>query len=125
MNAPERLPIVDALADAVAERVLERLREAPPLAPAAWLDASEVSRLLGVSRDYAYAHADELGAVRLPGALLRFDAAVIADLLSPRCPSERSQDLESPAPPEVSPVRRRRALGATPDLLPIKGRMAA
>ena len=116
---------VEALAEAVAARVVERLRGQVASPLAGWLDASEVARLLSVSRDYVYAHADELGALRLPGALLRFDAAVIAELLSPRCRSERSEQSESPAPAEVRAARRRPSTGAAPDLLPIKGRSAA
>ena len=118
--------VVDVLADAVADRVLRRL-DAEALAPKlpALLDVSEVARLLGVSRDFVYDHADELGAVRLPGSLLRFDRAVIAEMLTPRCRSGRSQQPEPPAPPEVPAARRRRSSGAAPDLLPIKGRRAA
>ena len=118
--------VVDALAEAVAERVLDRLRGADlALPPAALLDASEVARLLGVSRDYVYDRADELGAVRLPGAVLRFAPAAIAELLAPRCGSERSERPESPAPPAVPAARRRRSSGAGPDLLPIRGRIAS
>ena len=118
--------VVGRLAEAVAERVLERLGGAVrATAPAAWLDAAETARLLSVSRDFVYDHADELGAVRLPGALLRFNADVIAERLSPRYGSEDSDRAESPAQPDVSPARRRRSTGAAADLLPIKGRIAS
>lgn len=118
--------VVGRLAEAVAERVLERLGGTlRPAAPARWLDASAAARLLSVSRDYIYDHADELGAVRLPGALLRFDAAVIAERLGSRYSSEDSERAGSPMQPDVSPTRRRRSTGAAADLLPIKGQIAS
>jgi hypothetical protein len=113
--------LVDVIAERVAARVLERLqRDGQDVQRPALLDVTAVARLLGVSDDYVRAHRDELGVVRLPGAPLRFDAVVVADLMVSRCCSEKPQKAGSPAPPDVSAGRRRRS-GATPDLLPIKG----
>lgn len=68
---PKRVEI-EAIAQRVAERLAtERQNGQPPL-----VDAAAVARLLGVSRDTVYAHADELGAIRLGSgdrARLRFD----------------------------------------------------
>lgn len=117
---PEEL--IDAIAERVAAVVLEQLGDGASAQPPALLDVAEVARLLGVSPDYVRAHRDELGAVRLPGAVLRFDAAAVAERLSVRCSSERPDASDSPTPPDVSAARRRRRTGAAPDLLPIRGR---
>jgi hypothetical protein len=66
---------VDAIADATVRRL------APLVAPQqsqtfALVDARELAAELGVSVDYVYAHAVELGAMRLgsgPKARIRFD----------------------------------------------------
>jgi hypothetical protein len=60
--------------EAVADR-LERLVPHPD-APEQLVDAAAVAAALGVSRDYVYDHADDLGGVRLgdgPRPRLRFD----------------------------------------------------
>jgi hypothetical protein len=52
---------------------------APPTG-SRFVDARCVARTYGVGRDFVYAHADELGAVRLgtgPRARLRFDLAEV------------------------------------------------
>jgi hypothetical protein len=65
--------------EAVAARVVEMLRrEQRPGAAPDLVDAATLARILNVDRDWVYAHASELGAVRLgdgPKARLRFDAA--------------------------------------------------
>ncbi len=71
---------LDALADLVADRLAERLA-APAPRPGGLVDAATVAERLGVARSWVYAHADELGAVRLGekgkakqgGPRLRFD----------------------------------------------------
>jgi hypothetical protein len=61
--------IADRLSNAVATRVIEILNEQgfgpQPARQAEWLDALEVARRLGVSREWVYEHAEELGAARL------------------------------------------------------------
>jgi predicted DNA-binding transcriptional regulator AlpA len=61
--------IADRLGHAVATRILEVLKEQGFSPQAArqteWLDALEVARRLGVSREWVYEHAEELGATRL------------------------------------------------------------
>ncbi len=78
--------------EAVARRVAELLGgdNAADL-----VDAGELARLMGVSRDHVYRHADELGAVRLgtgKRARLRFDP------MTARSAGEGSVAGEVPAP---------------------------
>jgi hypothetical protein len=70
----------------IAARVAELLEEEGS-ADARYVDAAFVARKLGVDRDWVYAHARELGGVRLggPQGRLRFDLARIARHLA--CPA--------------------------------------
>lgn len=107
--------------EAIARRVVELLREEPVPADEA-IDAAEVARRFGVSRDYVYQHADDLGAVRLgsgPRARLRFDLATVADRLTCCSTSRESERDENRSAKPKAPHRRRRASGAERDLLPI------
>jgi hypothetical protein len=64
---------VEAIAEATGARVADLVASAPTFA---LLDARQLARDLGVSLDYVYAHATELGAMRLgsgPKARIRFD----------------------------------------------------
>jgi hypothetical protein len=65
---------VEAIAEATARKLMELVRE--PGRIFALVDARELAEGLGVSLDYVYAHARELGAMRLgsgPKARIRFD----------------------------------------------------
>ena len=81
------------------------------------VDANELARLLSVSRDYVYEHADELGALRLsngPRARLRFDPDVARAALA--CYSgKRSQadtaNADGPSQPTSTPGKRPMANG--------------
>jgi len=71
----------------IAERVVTLLAEAQretTAAPARFVDATTIAQLLGVDRDWVYAHAEQLGAVRLGGehGRLRFDLLVLDDRLT-------------------------------------------
>jgi hypothetical protein len=85
--------------------------------------AAGVAKRYAVSRDYVYAHAAELGAIRLgtgPRARLRFDLETVAAALS-ACSASRQSD--APAKPPAEPIRRRRRpapLGTDVELLPIR-----
>ena len=74
--------IADRLSRRHRRRVVEVLRERDEARRArrpAWLDAQEVARQLGVSREWVYEHADELGAMRIgsgPRPRLRFPPPV-------------------------------------------------
>ncbi|MFZ2112764.1 MAG: hypothetical protein WAU77_03420 [Solirubrobacteraceae bacterium] len=62
----------------IAARVAELLQEEGPTG-ARFVDAAVVARKIGVDRDWVYAHARELGGVRLggPRGRLRFDLPAI------------------------------------------------
>ncbi|MGZ4239954.1 MAG: hypothetical protein ACXVH3_32280 [Solirubrobacteraceae bacterium] len=65
---------VEAIAEATAARLAMIVSAAP--GTFALVDARQLARDLGVSLDYVYAHASELGAMRLgsgPKARIRFD----------------------------------------------------
>jgi hypothetical protein len=97
---------IEAVADRVAG-LLQRDRAREEL-----VDAAEIARRFGVSRDFVYAHADELGAVRLgpgPKARLRFRPAEVGRILR-RGPARSTQ------PPRRTARRRR-----TSALLPVRG----
>lgn len=82
-----------------------------------------VAARLGVSRDFVYRHADELGAIRLgsgPKAHLRFDLADAERRLA-SCTAGRESAAGDPAVHAPSRPRRRRASGTRVELLPIRG----
>jgi hypothetical protein len=89
--------------EAIARRVAELIGTRPP-APTAvrFVDAAAVARALGVERDWVYAHARELGAIRLGGTQgrLRFDLHEVTRVLADR----RGE----PPTPRSSPQRRSR-----------------
>ena len=84
---------VDAIAQATAERLARLI--ASPGSTFAFVDARKLAAELGVSVDYVYAHARELGGVRLgsgPKARIRFDldrARQMLERLSERGPRRR------------------------------------
>ena len=130
-EAIDRTVEADEFVERVARRVVELLREDSDPTPTAWVDARRVAEEFGVSRDFVYAHADELGAVAL-GACgdgrrprLRFDLATVAAALTDRRMSGRSQVDEMPAKRDVPQHRRARASGTGVELLPIRGRPEA
>lgn len=78
----------------LARRVAELVAPRPPVR---LIDAREAAGLLGVSRDYIYAHAEEFGVIRVGSgrrARLRFDPGVLRTTPSPL--------------PEAPPAGRRR-----------------
>jgi hypothetical protein len=72
------------LVEAIARRVVELLGASPRRSGARLVDAATVADSLGVERDWVYAHADQLGAVRLggPKGRLRFDLRAIDEQLA-------------------------------------------
>lgn len=108
----------------LARRVAELVAATPPPA-VRYVDAAEVARALGVERDWVYAHAQELGAVRLGGAQgrLRFDLREITRTLTdsrqstPRVGKRRSfgRTGESHAVELTSPSRTSRTPRASRD----------
>lgn len=111
---------LERFADLVAERLAERLAAGPT----ELIDATELGRRLGRSRDFVYEHAAFFGAQRVgdgprPRLLFRWSAALAAG--GPRSASERSEPAGKPA--STGPRRRRRAgtEAASARLLPIAG----
>jgi hypothetical protein len=112
---------VTELARLVAAEVV-RLLGLPPRAPAEELiDAREVARRHGVERAWVYAHADELGALRLgTGARprLRFDPAIVRDALARREPTRQRPRRAKPRPRkprtdvELLPIGPRQTVGS-------------
>lgn len=95
------------LVEAIARRVVELLRANEPQdRPARLVDAATLARELGVERDWVYANAERLGAIRLggPRGRLRFDREVVADRLGD------SSALDQAARRSIS-QRRRRSIG--------------
>lgn len=104
----QAMVLSDADIEAVATRVAALLRTDESTAEL--VDAAEIARQFGVSRDFVYDHADDLGAVRLgnsPKARLRFDPAKVGRAL--RKPPKRA----------ASQSRRRRTRSSS-SLLPIR-----
>jgi len=105
----------------------------PPVAlPTTLVDVETVARYLGVSADYVYRHADELGARRLPSAgngrgtgtkqRLRFSLPELDERLQARTTCSASRESEDQPMPASKPIRRRRrrrSLGTNPPPLPI------
>jgi len=99
--------------EAVARRVAELLTGDNA---AGLVDAGELARLMGVSRDWVYRRAGALGAVRLgtgPRARLRFDP------MTARSAGEGSAPAQTPAQYEKSRGRPPSSNGHNRDLLPI------
>ncbi len=95
----------DGDVQAIAERVAQLLQgsvDRPPTPALGLVDAATLARKLGVERDWVYAHAAELCAIRLPGkrGRLRFDLARVTEQLTPTPPG-------GPRPQRNRPVHRR------------------
>lgn len=104
----------NASVEAISHRVVELLRGKG--IGGELIDAVEVARRFGCSRDWVYENADRLGVVRLsdgPKAHLRFDPRVVTEYLN----TTASHKYVTPQRANQSAVR------STPstDLLPIKG----
>lgn len=71
---------IEAIAQRVAELLDQRHQQRHP---ARLLDAAQLAQRLGVERDWVYAHAAQLGGVRLggPKGRLRFDPATVDERL--------------------------------------------
>lgn len=99
--------MTDELAAAILKE-LRAIREALEGPKSGLIDAAEVAKQTGMSREWVYANADLLGAIRLPSETgqrprLRFDPATVREALTePEPPT-------NPARPNV-------------DLLPIGGK---
>jgi hypothetical protein len=89
------------------------------------VDAAVLAEHLGVTRDYVYEHKDELGVIKLgsgPRARLRFSLEEVDRRLSP-CSGGRESEPRNPPSRAGSTTKRRRPLGTSGELLPIRGRI--
>jgi hypothetical protein len=77
------LDLTDTAIEQIARRVVELLGEFEPSPSSGrYVDAATLAAKLGVERDWVYAHADELGALRLgPNGRLRFDLPGVLEQL--------------------------------------------
>lgn len=100
----------------IARRVAELIEGAAGGIPARYVDAAALARTLGVERSWVYAHADELGAVRLggPGGRLRFDLEDVRQRLPGARGGESRRAVRQPR------RRSRQSVGAVP-LIPYDG----
>ena len=97
--------------EAIAQRVAELISPAEPSSRC--LTAAQVAERFGVSRDWVYDRAAELGAIPLgdgPRPRLLFDAEKVAEAFTPRPftpppPPERRRPNQKPASVELLPVR--------------------
>ncbi len=113
MTAPVQL--APESIEAIAQRVAELIGHPEPVQ---FIDAAEVGRRFGVSRDYVYEHAEELGAIEVGEGSrprLRFDVKKVSERF---CSLAGSRE---PQRDNRSAVRR----GSGVELLPIKGDTSA
>lgn len=116
---------IEAIAERAAHRVVQLLDHSERGFPGqreALIDAQEVARLTGRTREWVYDHQGELGAIRLgsgPRPRLGFDAARVL---------ERMERVDDPAPVSsltvAKPSRRRRRADRTAagaELLRVRG----
>lgn len=136
MSATDGPPPDAELVEAIAQRVAELLRAEAGAAPdPRYIDAAALAQDLGVERDWVYANARRLGAIRLGNGQrgrLRFDRELVAQRLAegeakpkrrPPQPTKRRKrrtreslrpQREPPGDGVDSPQRQRRASGSTP-----------
>jgi hypothetical protein len=110
-----------ATIDAIARRVIELLGDES--SEVRLVDAEEVSRRFALSKGWVYAHAEELGAIRLGSGArprLRFNPRVVIEQLSSRSVGESSQTRISQAAKPRRGRRRKDHVGQRGDLLPIR-----
>jgi hypothetical protein len=105
-----------ASVEAVARRVVHLLHIEGAVSEL--IDVAEVARRFSVSRDYVYAHAYELGVIRLGNgsrARLRFDPVTVRERLTQLAVRDAGESQRG----------KRRPVRHTPsvDLLPIKGEL--
>lgn len=115
MTAP-RTGLDDESIEIIARRVVELIREQRVDVTTQLVDAKTLGGVLGLSTDWIYAHADELGAVALGDGARprkRFDVAQAAAALRARA----QQPATVPTRPSRGRPRRRRS--RTVPLLPI------
>lgn len=98
----------------IAARIVAMLREQQPESQPRFVDAATVAAVLGIDRDWVYAHSAELGGVRLGGehGRLRFDLDAIRRQLAIPAPKR------APKPTRTRPRKPRERGCSGVDLLP-------
>lgn len=119
------MTLSEAQLDQLADRIADRLRTSTPRA-SRLVDAQTLAEALGVRRETVYAHADELGAIRLGDGSkprLRFDMETAREAFACYA-SKRSQgsDASTGAESDTARTRRGRRL---PNRLPEPGSILA
>jgi hypothetical protein len=123
--------VLDDLVERIATRVVELLieRDKPSVGQPGFVTASDLAAQLGVARSFIYAHADELGAMRLgdgPRAALRFDVERAREAIacSARESSQGENTRHSKEAPRSSRGGRRRVPNGLPSgsVLAVRGR---
>jgi len=102
--------------EAIAQRVAELLHDPVAVAPVRLVDAQTVASVLGVDREWVYAHAQQLSAIRLggPHGRLRFDLHHVTKTLVNPTRDQR------PRPPSPAQRTRRHQSTRGLELLPIE-----
>jgi hypothetical protein len=123
---PNVAALIEAAAEAAAEAAVRRVLEAlgERATPPALVDAAELARVLGVSRDTVYQHAARLGARRVGDGRrprLRFDVAQAVAAWTALPSGSRSEQPGDGAAPRNRGGRPRRSTGTGASLLPIRG----
>jgi hypothetical protein len=105
----ELLKLTPDAIEQIARRVVDLLREDDRPAVGRYVDAATLAGELSVERDWVYAHAEELGALRLggPNGRLRFDRLAILEQLRSGASPPLPRRLRSPKYSEGSAVARR------------------
>jgi hypothetical protein len=101
----------------IANRVADLLRSNQPSGSGRYVDAATLADELGVDRDWVYAHASQLGAIRLggPRGRLRFDRQqALANLAQDEKPAARRRRRSSRKPT-------RRSATSPTKLIPYEG----
>jgi hypothetical protein len=114
-HSPNLVHLDSESVEAVARRVVELLTGDTA---SGLIDAAELARRMGVSRDWIYRNRERLGAVRVGDgkrARLRFNPAIACSQ------GKRSPVEEAPAQREKPRGRPRARTGTNVDLLPIRG----
>ena len=91
--------------ESIAQRVAQLLDLAPARHDRRYVDAAALAELLAIDRSWIYAHAEELGAIRVGGARgrLRFDVQHVSRMLA----EERSARAGGRGTRRALPNRRR------------------
>ncbi len=106
-----------ATVEAIAHEVADLLRRRGEAGERGLLTAGQVAGRFGVDRSWVYAHAHQLGVVRLGFGRrprLRFDPAVVAQHLLSPVRSETATPPPTTADVPLLPIRRRSLGGETP-----------